>query len=77
MSAGFCGGLAYGLLSFFGGIAAGLVASKPDPHSRSPEPDPTPSRAFEAVAEDALTRQQREQEADAEWQRRQRSLYGE
>lgn len=69
-------GLGFGLLSIFGGIADGLIASKPDPKPRQPEPV-LQSDLFDTVFAEARKREQREREdAESEWRKRQRS-YGE
>jgi hypothetical protein len=72
-------GLGFGLISLLESLVDGFVGAKPDNSRREPEPEPAGSNPFDAAAEDARKRdQQRErQEAEDEWRKRQRSLYGE
>ena len=71
-------GLGFGLLSLISSLGDGLVGAKPDPKSRQAEPKPRAPDLFEVAANEARQRQQREREeaADEEGRRRQRS-YGE
>lgn len=71
-------GIGFGLLSLIGSLGDGLIAGKPDPRPRQVEPEPQGPDPFDAAFDEARKRQQSEQEeADNEWRRRQRSLYGE
>lgn len=68
-------GLELGVLSLIGGLADGLVGATPEPKRRQPAPELPRPNLFEAAFEETRQRQQQErEEADREWQRKQRSL---
>jgi hypothetical protein len=76
MGANVASGVGFGLLSFLGSIADGLIGGAPAPKPQRTEPI-LRSDPFDAVVEETRKREQRErQEAESEWYRKQRS-YGE
>jgi hypothetical protein len=67
-------GLGFSFLSFFEGLADGLVPSNPDPRPRRPEPEPRGADLFDNAVADAHKREEKEREEAAdEYLRRQRS----
>jgi hypothetical protein len=74
IGANIASGLGFGFLSFFEGLADGLVPSKPAPKVKQPEPETRSDPFALAVVEKNHEREQRERdEADEDWRRKQRS----
>lgn len=63
-------GLGFGAISLFESLCDGFVGSKPDLKKRRQEPAPDGPNPFEAVIDETRKRQQREQEIEADEERR-------
>ena len=72
-------GLGFSAISFLESLVDGFIGARPDPRPRQPEPELSGPNPFEAGMEDARKQQhdREREEAEGEWLKRQRSLYGE
>jgi hypothetical protein len=77
IGADFTGGIGFGLISLLESVADGIMGAKPPPKPRRAEPERSGPNPFDALAQEARQRRERDQEeGDSEWRKRQRT-YGE